>query len=124
MSTLQAPKELTYEPVEHVPATMHQQRNKSLKSGNRVECPVCGAVFAPGAVVTTRDPEWDIDLGCMVGQRGIYCAGCHHVMQWREVFFNGKPTGEVIGGPGFSSGDDYIRRFLSAHPEAQEVEQV
>ncbi len=124
MSTLQPPRELTYEPPGVVPATMHQQRRQALRSGRRVECPRCGSLKAPGAVVTTKQPDWDFDLGCMVGIRAAYCDPCFHVIQWREVFFNGKPTGEVVSGPGLSSGDDYIRHFLSAYPQAQEVEQI
>lgn len=58
---------LTYEPLKTVPATMHQQRNNPLRSGKRVECPCCGKLIAPGAVVTTRKPAWFIELGCMIG---------------------------------------------------------
>lgn len=114
---------LTYEPLGIVPATMHRQRERRLANGKRVECPTCGSMKAPGAVVTERGPEWSIQYECMVGLRSTYCDGCAHVIRWLEVFAFGRPTGEVLSGPGFSSGDTYIRSYLSAHPQAQEVEQ-
>ncbi len=123
MNTLTPPKELTYEPLGVVPATDHAQRCKPLANGRRVECPYCGSVKAPGAVVTEEGPTWSMKYECLVGVRSTYCDPCHKRIVWLEVFFNGKPTGEVLQGPFSTSGDHHLRHYLTAHPQAQEVEQ-
>lgn len=124
MTMLHTPRDLTYEPIGVVPATDHAQRTAPLKSAARVECPTCGILRPPGAVVTESGPHWSVRYECLVVLRSTYCDGCRHVMKWLEVCAFGKPTGEVLSGPGLMSGDGYIARYLSAHPQAQEVEQI
>jgi hypothetical protein len=120
----QLPGEFTYEPLGVVPATMHRQRERRLANGRRVQCPTCGSVKAPGAVVAHGKPTWSTKYECLAGVRSIYCDGCDHVVKWLEEYLGDTPIGVVLEGPGYSSGTDYIRRYLTAHPQAQEVEQV
>jgi hypothetical protein len=118
---------LTYEPIDTVPAPHHVQRTQRVRSSDRAECPGCGVLKAPGQIVTLGPAQgvWDDRYDCRVVHRAIYCAGCEHVVRWIErCTLTGKPTGEVLAGPGFLSNPRYLRDFLTAHPEAAEVEQA
>lgn len=118
---------LTYEPIDTVPAPHHVQRLHRPRSSDRAECPGCGALKAPGQIVAHEPArgEWNDDYDCRVVHRSIYCAGCEHVVHWIErCALAGQPTGEVLSGPGTYSGSRYLRDYLTAHPEAAEVEQA
>lgn len=117
---------LTYEPIDTIHAGGHVQRTKPPRSAGRCECPGCGALKAPGAIVTHEPTvgEWSDRYGCRLVHRSIYCAGCEHVVHWLErSTLKGTPTGERMSSPGIYSGIRYLRDYLLAHPEAMEVEQ-
>lgn len=121
MTALDPPKELSYEPLGTVPATMHQQRCKPIKSGKKVECPFCGSLKGPGSIVTEQGPKWDITRECLVGVRSTYCDHCDKRLVWFEQFIGKKPTGEVLDGPYSASGN--LDKYLAAYPQVQGVEQ-
>jgi len=118
---------LAYTPTDTVAAPHHQQRKNKTRSGIRCICPKCETLKSAGQIVTHApiDGEFDDQFGMRVIHRTIYCAGCHHLVDWVErCTLDGRPTGEWLTEPKFRRSNRAIRDFLTAHPEAMEVEQI
>lgn len=130
-TALPAHRDLTYEPIDTVHAGGHAQHTKAPRSADRCECPGCGVLRSPGAIVTHAQPnqtnpaEWSAKFGCWTLHRSFYCAGCEHVVHWTErATPDGHACGEVLIGPGQLSGAAYIRAYLTTFPQALEVDQI
>ena len=97
-------------------------------SSERVSCPMCGKMFAGGAVVTLppfvdpRHPEQG--TVCM---RRFYCDLCQHVILWKEHVSSGAcpiPDGVVLGQEILLDNPQYVSAFLANHPQADGVAQA
>ena len=115
------PVELTYEPVDTVPATRTHQRARP-RAGTRV-CK-CLGVLSNAGIVNDR-PHFSETHGCFASYCRLHCHHCGVLIVWTEKSnAEGQLQGQILSGPGYVTDPKTVRRWVANNPIAQELEDV
>ncbi|MEM6394622.1 MAG: hypothetical protein AAF797_17795 [Planctomycetota bacterium] len=113
--------ELTYEPLDTVPATRTHQRNKP-RSGTRT-CR-CGGVLSNAGIVQD-DPHFAPQHGCYAVFCRLHCFHCGSLIVWTEQSnAEGQPQGVMLSDPGYLTDPKAVAQFVAKHPVARAPEDV
>ena len=111
--------------------TQSRRRSKKKSSGNNyfnetITCGRCQKVFLPDRVINFDPKQNPLTLFWSRGRK-FYCGTCKRVQHWHQACLSDgtflfPPV--VVCGPTYYYTQEKIDEFLSAHPEADEVQYI